>query len=477
MSSFYSEIRPEPLLKYHNNSRMSAPIDLVNRGKKDAYFLQNAQRTWFGTMYERRAPSAKEDRIEHTLSPASFGNWVDIHLPRTGDILLSTEIRIQLPTWLPPSVAAQNYTEAVTVESATTPGTFHTYGWTNGIANYCIRRWALFADNLLLQEGWGEENVWYPDSTEQQHHVPILHTETGTHDGASLQIQRSATPPEVLFRVPIVSPLPLCAIQQQRLFLRLWITEKTELVESAQFDVAEQGDVSFPLYELCPAPWGGRRIKVNNVLVTDVTLQEYEMGPLYVYGRFTVLHIEKEEYADVLQRRHEIPFKQQKREEFTIEDRDWNPEGIRKKRVELHGLFQNLTMRIRAGTRQRQNKLRDYNPPGGGEWLQTLSFFVNGVERIFPWPPKKFQELAQNIQLRRDVNTGFYLMYFGPSEETSPAGDCNVSGAHKTLLIFALEDVPADPMEQTNQAYVMISGQAWNLLEIQDGVVRVTFSS
>lgn len=95
-------------------------LELVSRGKKDAYQIQDPQRTWFGSPYERRSPSTREFRRLYPENPPRFGQWFDIIIPPDGDVLMSFDLRITMPTWLPPSIAVLNtqpHAYAVQVES------------------------------------------------------------------------------------------------------------------------------------------------------------------------------------------------------------------------------------------------------------------------------------------------------------------------------------------------------------------------
>ena len=96
--------------------------DLVSRGKKDAYFIQGAQSGLFGGRWGPRSPATREIREEYPFSPARFGHWVDIDLPRVGDMLMSADIHIKMPTWLPPSIAALNRTHYVSVANPAATG-------------------------------------------------------------------------------------------------------------------------------------------------------------------------------------------------------------------------------------------------------------------------------------------------------------------------------------------------------------------
>lgn len=467
-----------------------ALMELVSRGKKDAYFIQGPRRSLFGASYERRSPTAREIRINQTVGPVQFGHWVDIELPRSGDVLMSADIRIQMPTWLPAAVAARNGIDKVEVE--TRNGGWARYGWTNGIANYLFKRWALFADSIMLTEGWGEFNSWFPDMEATQMHAPLIHASTGTHSGTERNIQRAATLPELVFRIPIVGcqgendvGLPLCALKGQRLYVRLWLADKTELVESTKLNLIGGA----PIYEYCPAPWGERRIRITPADggpmddTTHVTIPEHDLKPPHIYGRFAVLHCDPELRTELQSMTHQILFKHQKREDFTIEDKDWNPNARWRRRLEIHGFFQALFLGFISKARRLQNKYRDINPPPSltppylvGEWLIDLALEVNSTERIHFWPPKKFQELANNTQLPRDVEADLYYLIFGVNPEGEPAGTCNLSRTQKVTLMLQLADVPKDVAEDTNLAYASLLGLSWNAFEIREGVGRLMFA-
>ena len=482
-------------------SGTGAILDLVARGRKDAYFLGGSgARQYFGTAYERRGPSAREIRIQPTEIGARFGHWVDIELPRVGDVLMSADIRIQMPTWLPPDVAVINRENGVLVEieSADRPGLYSQFGWTNGIANYLIERWALFADNVMLVEGWGDFNSWFPDMETTQMKAPIIHASTGTHNGTGLAIQRNATPPELSFRVPIPGcqrgddvGLPICALRGHRLYLRLWLRDKTALVESGELDVVPEpvdpsSGIALPIYEICPRPWGGRAgryltVESGGVWTEFRTLQEWQIGQPYIYGRFGVLHLDEETRAALTATTQEITFRQQRREAFTVRDEDWVPTALYRKPLEIHGFFQALFVGLISDARLLQNKYRDIDPPGrpigSRDWLLSLGLNVNSVERIFQWPPKKFQELANNTQLGRDVETQLYYLIFGVNPDWSPAGTCNLTRTQKVLLNMQLDEVLADPATGTKQAEASVLGLSWNVLRVEGGVGRVLFES
>ncbi len=455
-------------------------LELVRRGKQDAFFMQGAQSTWFGADYTKRPAQTREIRVEPTQGPTMWGTWVEIQLPRVGDILTSVDIRLQMPTWLPPAIAAVNRRQVVEIEGD--GPTYARYGWTNSIANYLFKRWILLADNVQIAEGWGDFNAWFPDMETTHMHAPIIHAATGTHDGSERSIQRNAAIPELACRIPIMGcqsrddvGFPLCAVPGQQLTLRLWLADITELVESGPLRSVPGGvDISGePVYSVCPQPWGGRRIFVDGVDSGEVTRPIYEVKPPYIYGRYSVVYLDNETREAMRVTPQQILFKQQQREDFIIPNAAWIAGSRWQQRLSIQGFFQALFVGLLADARRRQNKYRDISAPGGGEWLTNLGLSVNSVDRIDFWPPKKFQELANNTQLARDVEVELYYIIFGVNPDGEPAGTCNLSRTQKTILTLELADVP--PAEGTRTTYATIMGLSWNLLDIRDGVCSLRF--
>ena len=478
-----------------------ALLDLVTRGKKDAYFIQGARRTWFGSHYEKRSPSTREVIVQNTTAPARFNHWVDIDLPRTGDVLMSVDIRIQLPTWLPSNIVAMNKTRGVAIE---TPGYVLPiiYGWTNGIGNFLIQRWALFMDNIMLQEGYGTYNDWHPISDNAQLHAPVINLSTGSNDYPIQNVQQNATPGELNFRVPLIgcqqyrdSGFPLSAIKAQRLYLRIWLNDKSDLVQGATAPVL--GEDAPPNYITCPIPWGGKKILVSDGTLSainftdsgEVTLQDYQMGQPNLYANFTVLHFDPQMSYTIRNMTHNVTFTQQVRYEFTIEDSDWvgtNP--VIKKQLEINGLVQRLMLGFISLEAQKQNEYRNLTPPLAAsiqdrifqqEWLRSVTLVVNGQERIHPWDPRKFQKLANNTQVRRDIERELYLLVLGVSPDLQPAGAFNMDRTQKVTLILNLTPdllFSTKLPTATRQTFAWVKGEAWNVLDIVDGVATVRFN-
>jgi hypothetical protein len=487
-----------------------ALLELVARGKKDAFFIQDPSKTFFTTPYVKRSPSTREIWYEETKSPALFGHFVDIEIPRVGDLLMSVEVRIQMPTWLPPDIAALNRTVYVDGSGNPTPDIriesnqgngLLNYGWTNGIANFLIKRWVLLMDSIQIQEGYGDYNDWQPGSDTTHLRAPLYNAATGTHDGVDSNIQRNATLPELIFRVPLVGcqgskdvGLPLIGLRAQKLVLRLFLADKVALVESGLYQMPVVPTGSYSVYEVCPVPWDGCTIYVDGVPAGE-TLQHYQVGQPNIRGRFELLHVDEEMREVLRKKEHAIMFKQQYRQEFVLDNADW-PRLIgtttsKNISIELQGLFQRLFLGFTSIVRKKQNKYRDLKPPvnfingvytdqgitaESFDYISELSVQINNQDRIYPWQTNVFQELTQNLQLSRDVARKLYFIIFGVSPGDDPGGAINLARTQKAILMLTLNYILPDVQLNQKQTLGSLMGDAWNVLDFKDGVAIVRYT-
>lgn len=502
-------------------------LDLVSRGKKDAYQIQDPVRSWFGSPYNKRSPSTREIRLLYPENPPRFGQSFDVVIPSDGDILVSLDLRITMPTWLPPNIASinsQSFKYAITLETdpyeikaypyvgtpppppavttqypyaVTNPEPIY-YGWSDGIANYLIDKWQLYVDNVLVLEGYGEFNSWFPDMDTTQLKAPITHAATGLNQGTVQGIQANATPPELIFRVPLPgcqgrgdTGLPICAFPNQKVYVRFFLKDKTLLVDSSPHDARDipppstpppgYMPKSLPCYVSCPTPWGGRQIYVNGETTfpdgspAGRTLSAAKMGQPYIYARTVVLNLENELQKSMAAQKFEIRFRQQRLDYWTVDNKSFISGAYYRQTLQIHGLFQSLFLFFRSIARTAQNKYTDLLP-SYGSWLSALALNVNGQDRIYNWTPQELTTLANNTQLMRDVEFALYYLIFGISPDAEPAGTCNLSRCQKAVLNLQFSpDVQVDPMTDSNTTYAYIIGMSWNVLDIKNGLAIMRY--
>jgi hypothetical protein len=109
------------------------------------------------------------------------------------------------------------------------------------------------------------------------------------------------------------------------------------------------------------------------------------------------------------------------------------------------------------------------------QFLSELSVLINGQERISPWPTSIFQELSQNLQISRDITRKLYLIIFGVGPEDEPAGAINLARTQKAVLVLTLNYILPDIQLNTKMTMGSLMGDAWNILDIKDGVGTVRY--
>ncbi len=465
----------------------------MSRGKQDAYFIQNARRTWFGAEYERRNGAARDILIRQPYTPCQFNSRVDIELPRFGDVLKGAEIRIQMPTWLPPEVAAVNRLgKSIKIECPNpVPGAAFktgkaTFGWTNGIMNYLIERWQLFADNIMLAEGYGEINTWLPFTDTTQNRAPILNATTGLHDGTDTSIQWNAVLPELTFRLPLPgcqtlddAGLPLWAMKShQKLFVRLWFAPMSKLAESGTIFTELGPPVGLPVYAVCPAPWGGNRIYIDDISTNYVTVQEYEVGQPVIYARYDVLHLDEETRAGLQSVPHALPFRSQMIEILTFDQKTLFAGYNFSKRMEIKGFYEALYVRFLSIARFQQNKFSDTRALNeSGNWVSQMGLVVNSQDRVKPWSAEELYTVAINTQVAHDVDYRLYYLIFGQQIDKTPAGNLFLTRTDKALLNFTFAAVQNDPvLPTTTFCYLAVLGLECQVIDIKDGFCSVRYA-
>jgi hypothetical protein len=478
--------------------------ELHSRGKQDAYFIQNAQRTWFGTEYDRRPGGARDIVRLDPYTPVNWNSTVEIELPRYGDILKQAEIRIQMPTWLPPDIAEINRTPSfdITLPCSYFPSPAKArYGWVNGIANYLIARWELYVDNLKIADGYGQVNQWYPLTRSTHNKAPLIIETAGQHvtdvgplatGDSNRAVQDNATLDVVSFTIPLPGcqgrddvGLPLWAMRShQRIYLRLTIPPVTTLAESS----AVQGLLGGPiLYDIYPQPWGGKEIFINGVSTGKRTLPLQLMGTPTIWGRYDVLFLDNETREAMRSVPHSIPFSYQVVEALTFDQNTFIPGSKISKRLDIRGFFESLTVRFVSQLAIQQNRYYDtfpYPPTGGTllstldavpDWVTDIGLIVNGEERIKVASPDVQDLLMISTKMPRDMLDKFYFFVFGEQVDREPAGNLFLSRTHKVILKFTFANVPIQPILNDRTCAVTVLGRGWNILDIEGGFAKVRY--
>lgn len=501
-------------------------MELVSRGKKDAYFIQDPRTSWFGTAHQTRSPSVKEIRYQYPESPALFNDTVDIEIPHYGDVITRIDITVDLPVWIPEELIPINRDPNLAIYSSwaalpngiPVPATAHVtpvppdpstathppligYGYVDGIGDLVFKRWELYADAVKICEGFPAEfSTWYPYSQATQNTLPIRHQRGGYHHSSPYDIAAAATPPTVVCSIPIPgcqrehdTGLPICALRNQRLILRLTVRPLKELVESTVYFDSSGFPVSLPssdsnggpLFDPCPAPWNRRPLWIYDISADTTRFAGYskqiwEMNHPFVAARYSVLHLDDAARKDLMGRSLNLYFQKQYAELIMLDSRNWFVGAQISRIFEIKGFFEFIVVRLQAEARRQQNKYLDLYPPQlmsqtPTEWFSNISLVINSKERLQPWDPRTMRVLANNQQLPTDVPDGQYYFMFGQLVGNEPVGNLLLTRTHKVVLNLLASALPTDPAVSTNQVNMTLLGLSWNVVDIIDGYAKVRY--
>jgi hypothetical protein len=211
-------------------------FELVARGKKDKYFLSNEPNATVPFSYNMNTWPAciDETRLTHSFNTTDFGRYVEWEMDAFGDILIAASLIVELPTWLPPDIAALNHKSVISDSSG------NKYGYTQGIGAFIFEQIQFYQDQLLLQEFSGDFLYTWTHLHGSLNQEALALNELGGHRGSPLEIQRNATPGKLVLRLPLIGcahpeegGLPFVALPGQKYRIRCKLRRLEELVEDS----------------------------------------------------------------------------------------------------------------------------------------------------------------------------------------------------------------------------------------------------
>ena len=467
------------------STRTGGLLELVARGKKDLFFTNNPTVSYYNNVY--RTASATTHEI-YQLMPRNvpeWGKWVDFDLEHRGDLAHKFYLRIQLPTWLPPEVAAANKTGLVTYADGVT------YGYCQNVGYQMIHKVQVFNDTMLVQEMYGEYLDWRLRGAYESGTVLTAGAQVGYHDESPLSIGRSASPG--LLRVPL--PLlgwqgldepgfPLCVCRKQRFRIRVWLRTLDELV------VCSDG-------RLNPQPWNGKTLYVQTtkggpINATQTTLPYTSLKTITLSLETTQRYIPAEVQMFLRNRVLRIPFRHVQFQTNAIEHNSvvaasppFNSIVSLPFTSDFIGPSNRFAVGFRtnaataAGQRTRLSAM-----------ASSLRLSIANLDRVKAWQPAVFREFtAYHKQARmplaaygsvitgtRDVPLEVYTMTLGGYDYPRPSGTVSFSRAAQPVFYVGVAPAPAaqgDPLSATAIAdrggYMLLYCESWNVFQFSNG--------
>jgi len=418
----------------------------------------------FENRYDRIPPSIQELRRIPPLNGAEFGRSCEFEFETAGDIFFRPTVLIDLPSWLPPEVAANNpfnpVVDAVTGES---------YGYTNGIAYFMFNKIQIFQDKLLLQEITGDALFALRAARGSLNSGYLENLLTGWHDGTPSSIGAAATPPRLRLELPFMggrNGFPSIAMRKQPFKLRLEIRPLEELVES-----------SMPT-ATAPKPWTRTfRSGANTFLalkrnaIPSPTLQ-LETRHSYVDGE-TQLALRSAPL--------EIPFSRLYENSFTFGPAEYAPlvrgvPALVTERVDGQHPASRLIWFFRSQNDLRTGRRWAFAADiSGGEYYNNQSLIIASRDRETLFTPFVWNLLAHHAKEDRDPGAGIGEMNWDLGDirgrrapwERQPEGTVNFTTADRPTLYTSLSAVANDTVLAAPSTEMTAVVDSWALYTIE----------
>lgn len=448
-------------------------LELVARGKKDVYFMNSDKSAHVPFSYNMQTWPATIDETRQTqpLNMIDFGRSIEWEMEVFGDILINASLVIDLPTWLPSTIASSNNTTIVSDASG------NTYGYTQGIGAFLFEQIQFYQDQLLLQEFTGDFLYsWYHTQSSLAQETLIL-KEIGCHTGTLLEIQRNATPKKLTLRLPLIGcahsdegGFPFVSLPGQKFRIRCKLRRLEDLVESSNGSIK-------------PTPWNRTDLSVRNkddVQTHFTPLQRELIGRPLITLETTQRYVRQDLQALLKKNKFEIPFLRPFENKLSLDPSDYVAVGnggtsYITKRIDGRHPAESLLIMFQSEYNIERNQLWNLrNPMGTGDFYNFLELSIAAKEREKRRDSTHWQHISPFTKAEKNPGIPISLISFtvGPQygykapEQRRPSGAVNMTTADKPTLWLDIKDTLPTSLGQKRVSMRVIS-IGWGIYSIE----------
>lgn len=441
--------------------------ELVARGKKDTYFFKDAEESLnvFDSSYKPQTPWISEIRRVPPRTAAEFGRAVDFDVELVGDVMTAPTFLINLPTWLPPHVAAAAGRSIITDTAGVS------YGYTNGAAFFLFESIQIYQDTLLLQEFSGDA-LWAVSKLQGTYaHSFIANDLTGTHDGTPLSIARSAAPPQLRLSIPFIG----CQQPDDPGFPQRAVTAQTYRIKAKLRrleDLVEASDARGK-----PTPWGRDDFQQTTASTTSsfTTLGRTAILPLQLQLETTQIYTSQKVQELLKSQRHTIPFTRLYESVFTQGPLDYqgvsnSGTSVVSRRLDGRHPSGRVLFFIRSSADLLANRLWKIDSQGSS-YYNSVSLLIAGRTREDPQTARVWRDVV--CHAKEDLDSGLELSSMNwtlgdavarrPIDTKQPEGAVNFTTADRPTFYIDL----ATPNAPSTELRVIVEG--WAMYTIDAG--------
>jgi len=449
--------------------------ELVARGQKDIYFFSNDKSAIVPFSYDMNTWPATLDETRQTqpLNMVDFGRYVEWEMEVFGDLLISAAFVVDLPTWLPISVAPLNLNNVISDASG------NTYGYTQGVGAFLFEQIQFYQDKILLQEFSGDFLYAWAHTQSSLSQESLAVKEIGAHSGSALDIQRNATPGRLTLRLPLIGcahreegGLPFVALPGQKYRLRCKIRRLEDLVESSSSSVK-------------PTPWSRSDLIVsdrNGKSTSIVPLTREIIGKPLITLETTQRYV-RQDLQDLLRKTpNQIPFIRPFENTLSIDPLDYVSVGnggssYITKRIDGRHPAEGILLFFQSDYCLERNQLWNFtNPLNSGDYYNTLKLMVAAKEREDKRDANHWQHISPWTKCEKTPGIPISWISFsvGPSygykapEIRKPSGTLNFSSADKPTLWIDIKDTLPSTSSNKKRVTMRSIVVGWGIYRIEE---------
>jgi hypothetical protein len=451
-----------------------ALYEAISRGNKDTYFFNDNMDTTinaFENRYDRIPPNIQELRRIPPLNGAEFGRSCEFEFEVAGDMFLRPTVLIDLPTWLPPTLAQNN-----AVNPVTDSVTGERYGYTNGIGYFMFKKIQIFQDKLLLQELTGDALFAMRAARGTLNSAYLENKLAGWHDGSPESIGAAATPPRLRLELPFIggrNGFPSISMRKQPFKLRMEIRPLEELVESSVPGAT------------APTPWT-RRFTDGVTTIAALTRNGIASPTIQLETR----HAYTDGETQLALRSHpiEIPFSRPYENIFTFGPQEYAPlvrgvPALVTERISGQHPASRVLWFFRSQNDLRTGRRWAFSPDiSGGEYYDNQSLIIASRDRETLFTPLIWNVLTHHAKEDRDPGAGIGEMNWDLGDirgriapwDRQPEGTLNFTTADRPTLYTSLA-LPANDTilgAPSTEMTVVVDGWAIYNIENDRGVLK-----
>ena len=443
-----------------------ALYELLARGNKDLYFFNDDPKSIspYDNRYNPVPAQLHELRRIPPLNGADFGRTCEFEFEAAGEVFVDPTLVIDLPSWLPPQVAASNPKSVITDADGVS------YGYTNGIGYFLFSKIQIYQDQLLLQEFTGDALYAASRARGSLSSAFLENKITGVHSGSALEIGRAATPGRLRLHLPLLGcqhpddgGFPSIAARAQTYKLRVTLRRLEDLVEASD---------SRPK----PVPWG------RSDLGPVATLQRTAIAPITLQLETRHIYVDPDTRERLTRSSLEIPFSRLYENTFTYGAKDYEPltrgavaNGTR--RVDATHPAGRLLFWFHKTADLRANKYTKMTQDDGTEYYNNVSLISAARDREPLNTPLLWNKLQHLAKEERDPGPGLGTMNWDLGDlrgreapyQHQPEGAINFTTADRPTIYTDLANVPVDPVSGQKSTEMRVIVDSWAIATFEKG--------